>query len=1824
MAGEFKIKNGVIVNNTDPITRIIKTLSSGDPDTTLLTESATNETIDVAFARFVVTTFDELKTALSYSYSSEKIIFIAGNTGPITTRGDTVSVFGTNTVYGNPLELNNAITFMGVPESVINFHNDILLGDALFFRINTATLRVRNVKNDVPFSLTIDNNGSFIYERSEAIIPGSATVYQSFWDNTITSDTVPLMPFFVKNTAELELALADTRYIQKSIMISSDNSSVSTEAPAEQMLVIGSDDPLNPTKIYGQNYLYGSIVMWNGYFEGQGTSTYHSITCYNQFGTFGATHGGSSFIDSTAVNWKVRKIGSKWSKIVTNGAYFFYERKQNFSIKEVVDTQFDITQAYWDNSFSKTPITANTVFDLQGSIGTIDFTYKTITCTSKEMLLLGRENETGDPLDVFGEIDILGNILIKGTMSDLIPSIEPGIPPVIRIHGNSIFDDSVSNTLTIDGVKLYVKQVSGPAMNINCINGGEFYYEKLTGAGVTITGTGGKLYWDNTINPGLIRGAEGINSGYWLDADIRNNKGDIGEEAVDLSYSWLNDKLYGATGQYSFASGVLNLASGYAAHVEGESNIVAGRASHAEGYGNLIASTSQNSHVEGQHNEVHVDNAHAEGYGNIITIDAPVGAHVHGFAAEPVGAEQQSVIGLGYYDSNISDYVHRNGFVLWTDGTATLPFSDYLNITGRGPTAIATKGYVDTVGNDKVSSVVGGTNIIIDNTNPNYPVISSTGGTTAGLIDRSYYTGDVLTTPAGTFRLMKRNDKGTVDTFISTVTCTNGATEWYVDDFIGPTSTIPVTIYAGQYTSIVKFSANSDSGQQQFTSELYLTDTNGNVIDSGLNVLPDGNLGVEPLLVMNSGTIDMPNGIVTAITLAGTLVASKVINPGQRLRHHFAATKVASSGPSVTFSRYAGSSFGSYIDVSAPITTDTVINLSSVSGAYTTDVLNSLNTNKAPLANPAFTGIPTAPTAAIGTNTTQLATTAFVTREIVNTEKNISGVISGGGVSYLSATQLQIASGTGRVIDSFTNPTNSPNVDLTWNITTFTPTLSPTSIVNYVILRNSSNTLTNAQLPITEKQRRDNIIHGYFTSNAGAIVQASIVSSPLRINNVGNAFYSYLNYIGYRSTVKGLVANPISNSLSLYTTSGTIFLPDSNLGNVNDPSVKPIPANGSTSVAGTFAYFGRNSVPISSNQTVVPKLWDNNGTTTAMANGRFYIHYLYEGINGELYLQLAQYQYDNWSDANGALSADRSQFIPSSVVTENLVSLVAQIILGENSTVWAAGNADIYNVSSTTTASTIVSPDLYNVLLEGDSAGGLNIKDIGNIHSEGISTPVAHWEIKVQTVETLGTVTVSGSSIPEYNGTYTKNNNIWWTKDATHHLAKGSGGDWYWNLCSDRNNIWNTTVYFGAGGLSDPVAGGYQPYPNGGQGTPINTVTVLDAAPAKPRYADALYTNGSIRVEETVKSGRGFEVMNKFSFGLDVLDQTVISNQVVPTSGYKIRFTDSPTNNYFAIDFEGTPSAPLCDPAKITQNKHLITKEYFDLHNAGGGGSATWGTITGTLSAQTDLQTALNAKEPTLAAAPTTPTTRYYRGDKSWQTLNTTAVTEGTNLYYTNARGIGSTLTGYVAGSGTIAAGDSILGAIQKLGFDKHVAVTLGANSGLTLATQTLAMGTPGTITNATTNSITGASHTHALTLTLKKVRTYTFALAGAISNNSIIPPAGPTMANTKGYPIPFNGTITEISCMVGANSGSVASSFTINVNKVNENVQFTAGVGAPAATMSIPYAVPPAVPAQIDYTTTPSGVTTITAGQYIGIYISDGGWVNSVDILIQVTVTES
>ena len=70
---------------------------------------------------------------------------------------------------------------------------------------------------------------------------------------------------------------------------------------------------------------------------------------------------------------------------------------------------------------------------------------------------------------------------------------------------------------------------------------------------------------------------------------------------------------------------------------------------------------------------------------------------------------------------------------------------------------------------------------------------------------------------------------------------------------------------------------------------------------------------------------------------------------------------------------------------------------------------------KAPLASPTFTGTPKAPTAAAGTNTTQIATTAFVKTEIDNQLSTVYK--AAGSVASISALPAPSASYLGYVYD---------------------------------------------------------------------------------------------------------------------------------------------------------------------------------------------------------------------------------------------------------------------------------------------------------------------------------------------------------------------------------------------------------------------------------------------------------------------------------------------------------------------------------------------------------------------------------------------------------------------------------------------------------------------------------------------------------------------------------------------------------------------------------------------------------------------------------------
>lgn len=129
-----------------------------------------------------------------------------------------------------------------------------------------------------------------------------------------------------------------------------------------------------------------------------------------------------------------------------------------------------------------------------------------------------------------------------------------------------------------------------------------------------------------------------------------------------------------------------------------------------------------------------------------------------------------------------------------------------------------------------------------------------------------------------------------------------------------------------------------------------------------------------------------------------------------------------------------------------------VDNTSDVNKPVSTAQQNELNL-KANLASPALTGTPTAPTADVGTNTTQIATTAFVQAEIANDAPTKTGVGASGswGISVTgnAATATKLA--TARTISvsgaavGFVNFDGSSNVEVVTKTPRVTPATDPTS-----------------------------------------------------------------------------------------------------------------------------------------------------------------------------------------------------------------------------------------------------------------------------------------------------------------------------------------------------------------------------------------------------------------------------------------------------------------------------------------------------------------------------------------------------------------------------------------------------------------------------------------------------------------------------------------------------------------------------------------------------------------------------------------------------------
>jgi hypothetical protein len=206
---------------------------------------------------------------------------------------------------------------------------------------------------------------------------------------------------------------------------------------------------------------------------------------------------------------------------------------------------------------------------------------------------------------------------------------------------------------------------------------------------------------------------------------------------------------------------------------------------------------------------------------------------------------------------------------------------------------------------------------------------------------RFFITGDEETTTEGTFFLDKFEDPGTVDSDTATAVVPDDSTVASSQGFLGAIQPFPNNVKAGTYNGQQEVQIDQAGGEEALLWEVYLSDDQGVVIDSGIATEPVGSLGVKTIIrLTNAFALNMPVSTTQFVTMRGVLAQDFNIGANQRLRTEVLCTKIGTAGGNKTFTLYYGFDHLSYLDVPAPISSDDVTDLSDDGAGNVTAGLN--------------------------------------------------------------------------------------------------------------------------------------------------------------------------------------------------------------------------------------------------------------------------------------------------------------------------------------------------------------------------------------------------------------------------------------------------------------------------------------------------------------------------------------------------------------------------------------------------------------------------------------------------------------------------------------------------------------------------------------------------------------------------------------------------------------------------------------------------------------------------------------------------------------------
>lgn len=294
-----------------------------------------------------------------------------------------------------------------------------------------------------------------------------------------------------------------------------------------------------------------------------------------------------------------------------------------------------------------------------------------------------------------------------------------------------------------------------------------------------------------------------------------------------------------------------------------------------------------------------------------------------------------------------------------------------------------------------------------------------------------------------------------------------------------------------------------------------------------------------------------------------------------------------------------------------------------------------------------------------------------------------TGLHDGGVLSInASTTTYDIAAGSGIVVDNITDPDDATITHVSWTAKiNQAPTNILTQLVTYISI-NSSGNIVESAVPPSATSRRTDIVLGVIIHSNNINVNA-VNQLPVVAIDVGAQVQDILAFIGFRST-EGNVITFAGVDLTIQKTAGIGFK-----GGANYQTLKSQPHEFAMTALNpvTFRYRNQDGTEGTGITAIDPTTWDDNGTTTAVANNKATIQRVFVFPSNQIRIQRGQQEFASFNEA--VTEAGTENFIVETNISENGLFLGSIVLKKEVTDLSDSSEAIFITPTGEVSASTV-------------------------------------------------------------------------------------------------------------------------------------------------------------------------------------------------------------------------------------------------------------------------------------------------------------------------------------------------------------------------------------------------------------------------------------------------------------------------------------------------------------------------------------------------------